>query len=65
MTTPKPQYPDISDVLARKAEGRAERAKLPMGEKIARMEALRERLMPLKRLREERAQAKEDGIKKD
>jgi hypothetical protein len=58
MKVTKRQYPDISDILARKAEGRARLAKLPLGEKIARMEALRERLAPFKRLREERAHAK-------
>ncbi len=34
-------FPDISDVLARKAEGRREIARRSFGEKIAMMEALR------------------------
>jgi hypothetical protein len=47
-------FPDISDILARKAEGRRKNARLSFGEKIAMMEALRERLEPFKRLREAR-----------
>lgn len=45
------KYPDISDLLAAKASGRRESAKLPFGEKIARLEALRERVAPLTELR--------------
>ena len=47
-------FPDISDILARKAEGRREIARRSFGEKIAMMEALRERLEPFKRAREAR-----------
>lgn len=50
----RPVYPDISDILRRKAEARKERAALPYGEKIAIVEAMRERLAPFKRAREER-----------
>ena len=52
-------YPDISDILQRKAEGRGEIARRSFGEKIAMMEALRERLAPFKRLREQRLAAKQ------
>ena len=45
-------YPDISDILALKQEGRRRIAKRPFGTKIAMVEAMRERLAPLKRLRE-------------
>ena len=45
-------YPDISDILALKQEGRRQIAKHPFGMKIAMVEAMRERLAPLKRLRE-------------
>ena len=41
-------------VSAARAEGRRRIARLSFGEKIAMMEALRERLEPLKRLREAR-----------
>ena len=47
-------YPDISDILARKKEGRREISRRSLGEKIAMVEAMRERLAPLKRIREER-----------
>jgi hypothetical protein len=46
------QYPDISDVLAKKATDRRSAPTPTFGEKIAMVEALRERLKPLKTLRE-------------
>jgi hypothetical protein len=53
MSKSKPDtYPDVSDVLARKKAGRRNLARLSFGEKIALVEALRERLAPLKRARE-------------
>jgi hypothetical protein len=52
-----PCYPDISDILARKAEGRKESARRSFGEKIAWVEQMRERLAPFKRAREERRAA--------
>jgi len=58
MTKDKPVYPDISDILARKAEGRRDAAKRSFGEKIAWAEEMRERLAPLKRAREERIAAR-------
>jgi hypothetical protein len=54
----KTAYPDIADILQRKAEARKERAALPFGEKIAIVEALRERLAPFRRAREEREAAR-------
>ena len=48
-------FPDISDILRRKAEGRKEIAARSFGEKIAMVEVMRERLEPLKRLREAEA----------
>ena len=58
MKRPKTTYPDISDILQRKAEGRRDIARRTFGQKIAMMEALRERLAPFKRLREQRRAAK-------
>ena len=56
--TDEPQiYPDISDILARKAKGRRELARRSLGEKIAWCEMMRERLAPLKRAREARRAA--------
>jgi len=46
-------YPDISDILARKEARRREIRRLTFGEKIAMVEKMRERLAPLKRMREE------------
>ena len=45
---------DVSDILARKAEGRREIARRSFAQKIAMIEAMRERLAPLKRAREMR-----------
>jgi hypothetical protein len=60
---PGPAYPDISDILRRKAEAREERARLPYGEKIAIVEALRERLAPFKEAREANAAgARQEGM---
>jgi hypothetical protein len=60
MTAEKRIYPDISDILARKAEARQEAAKRSFGEKIAWCERMRERLAPLKRAREEREAARRE-----
>lgn len=49
---PHDAYPDISDVLARKAQGRKEIAARSFGRKIAMVEAMRQRLEPFKRARE-------------
>jgi hypothetical protein len=54
-------YPDISDILARKTEGRRHLSRLSFGQKIALVEELRERLAPLKRAREQRIAAKSMG----
>jgi hypothetical protein len=51
-------YPDISDILARKAEGRRNLSRLSLGQKIALVEELRDRLAPLGRAREQRIAAK-------
>jgi len=61
MKPTNPIYPDISDILARKAEGRREAARRTFGEKIAWAEEMRERLAPLKLAREERIAAQRDG----
>lgn len=50
-----PKYSDISDILARKAKGRDAASKRPFAEKIAMVEALNERLAPLKKARLARA----------
>jgi hypothetical protein len=53
-TTKRVRYPDISDLLRRKEEGRKALSKLTFGEKLERMEALRENVRPFKEAREAR-----------
>lgn len=55
MTKGKATYPDRTDIHARKQQGRREAAARTFGEKIAAMEALRERLAPLKLARDAEA----------
>ena len=55
MKPPRPEaYPDISDILARKAEGRRNLARRTLGEKIDALEALRARVEPIRKAREAR-----------
>lgn len=58
-----PGYPDIDDILRRKAQGRRDIVGRSFGEKIAMLEALRERLMPFQaaRRQEEEPPAKAPG----
>ena len=49
-----PKYPDISDIIARKEQGRRERAALSFSQKLAILEEMRERLMPLVKAFEQR-----------
>lgn len=44
-------YPDIQDILDRKAEARKEISARSFGQKIAMLEAMRERLEPLRQAR--------------
>jgi hypothetical protein len=48
------KYPDISDILARKAEGRRILAALSFGQKLEILEDLRARLEPIRRARNAR-----------
>jgi hypothetical protein len=56
-----PQYPDISDILAHKAAGRRQRAALSFLEKLAILDALRERVKPIIQAREFRKQRKKQS----
>lgn len=47
-------YPDISDILARKAEGRRDLAARSFGEKIEILEALRAPVEPIRKARDAR-----------
>lgn len=52
------QYPDISDILVRKASGRRERARLSFGEKLEILDRLRDDVAPMVAAREARAGAR-------
>jgi hypothetical protein len=65
MKSPQNIYSDISDILKAKAERRRDIARRSFGEKIAMMEALRERVAPFKRLREQRQAANRAGAPAD
>jgi hypothetical protein len=54
------QYPDITDILARKAQGRRERASLTFAEKLAILDKLKRDVEPIVRARRERLQAAEE-----
>jgi hypothetical protein len=46
------RYPDLSEILARKASGRRQRASLSFAEKLDILDALRARVAPIVRARE-------------
>jgi hypothetical protein len=48
------RYPDISDILALKAEGRKALAALPFARKLEILEEMRARVEPIRRAREAR-----------
>jgi hypothetical protein len=50
----QPIYPDISDLLRRKAEGRRNITALSFGEKIEMLEIMRDRISPLRDARNNR-----------
>jgi len=52
------QYPDITDILLRKAKGRRERARLSFGEKLEILDRLRDDVAPIVAAREARAAEK-------
>jgi hypothetical protein len=54
-------YPDISDILAQKAEWRRRRASLSFAEKLVIMDELRERVRPVAQAREARRRKRSPG----
>jgi hypothetical protein len=48
------RYPDISDILIRKAEGRKGLAALSFGQKLEKLEEMRARVEPIRRARDAR-----------
>jgi hypothetical protein len=59
------QYPDNSEIFARKAEGRRERALVTFAEKLAARDELRERVAPIVRARETRRQSQSPAAHKN
>jgi hypothetical protein len=51
---PRSRYPDISVILAQKASGRRQRAGLSFAEKLAALDALKERVEPIVQARKAR-----------
>jgi hypothetical protein len=47
MQKPRTDYPNISDILARKASGRRQLAALSFAEKLFILDALKERFQPI------------------
>jgi hypothetical protein len=58
MEKPPSEYPDISDIIARKAAGRRQHAALSFAEKLDILDALRERVRPIAQAREFRRRQK-------
>jgi hypothetical protein len=54
MSNTRKSYPDNTDIFARKAEGRRQRAAATFAEKLAALDALRDRVAPIVRAREAR-----------
>ena len=48
------EYPNVSDIHARKAEGRLQSAAMTFGQKLAILDAMRERVAPIVQSREAR-----------
>jgi hypothetical protein len=57
----KREYPDISDILARKEAGRRQRAALSFSEKLDIVDALRERVRPIIEARKAREEIRRQG----
>jgi hypothetical protein len=58
------RYPDIGDLIARKARGRVERARLSFGEKLGLLDKLRDDVMPIVRTRQARVQVRQKNAKR-
>jgi len=60
----RPRYPDIGDIIARKAKGRIERARLSFGEKLDILDKLRDDVAPIVQARQARFPARQRKSKK-
>jgi hypothetical protein len=57
-------YPDLTGILARKADGRRQRASLSFAEKLDILDAMRERVAPIVQAREARSELLKKGARK-
>jgi hypothetical protein len=55
------RYPDIDDIVARKAKGRGARARLSFGEKLEILDKLRDDVAPIVRARQARIRALQEN----
>ena len=58
------QYPNITDILARKARGRRERVSLSFAEKLAILDKLRNDVAPIVRARQARGRVAEEHARR-
>jgi hypothetical protein len=58
MKKQRPQYPDISEILAHKAAGRRQRAALSFAEKLVVLDSLKQRVEPIVQARNFRSKKK-------
>lgn len=59
------RYPEIGDIVARKAKGRSERARLTFGEKLERLDKLRDDVAPIVLARRARTRLPQATFKKE
>jgi len=64
MKTDTANYPDVSDILRRKAEGRRELASRSFAEKLDALDALRDRSAPLRAAKEGNRTPQPPGTKR-
>jgi hypothetical protein len=57
MSGSRKEYPDNTEIFARKAKGRQERARASFADKLDAMDTMKERVAPLVRAREARRKA--------
>jgi hypothetical protein len=58
------RYPDIADIVARKARGRVERARLSFGDKLDILDKLRDDIAPIAQARHARVLTRPKNSKK-
>jgi hypothetical protein len=59
------RYPDIGDIVARKAKGRRERARLSFDEKLELLDKLRDDVAPIVQARRARPRVRQENSKSD